>query len=543
MMRLRRRKRFFAGFSSEKAEPFDFERDYPPPQPVLQRMTVWFSLAFIVRLGLLLQPIDALDRLFIHDGLYANLAIARNIAHGSGPSVDGHALTNGFQPVITYLQALFFRFGLGPDEAARAALGLSGFFGACAAAALGNLLFRLAGLRAAWIGALIMALHPSIIRNDLDGMETSLGVCLSLVVLHAFLQDGEEIGWARSILAGLMAGVALLAQIDTAIVVALLIWHAARHWRPGRAVAVVLAAAAVAAPWFVYAWKETGRFLPENLVAERHLAGAILSYTGSPLMAPYAALCALGRLLSDVTYDDYQNAGLGAAILACGLYYAVRQARSGTRRARTVGVFLVAACAQLAFSVFYLRADWSMPRSLALVEVWAIAMAAHYTAGSPRLVHPRTVAGFIALIFAGPALGQELLGFARGGSAADAGDPCPKAFRPMAKEILPRVPQAAVLGAMRSGALAYFAPPTITVINLDGTENPRAEAALTAKALGAYVTQAGLTYVAGRQADMALLHHAWGSAPAPDFVPVAQTGATTTLYRLDWPAAADAGKK
>jgi hypothetical protein len=551
MMQLQENDTLFASFSPEREESFFLSRqnrqglaDWQLP---LQRMAVWFALAFIVRLALLMQPVAALDRLFVYDDTYYSLAIARNIARGVGPSVDGHMLTNGFQPLITYLQALLFRFELGPDQAIRGALLQSGFFGACAVAALGNLLMRLAGMRAAWSGAIVMALHPSIIRNDLDGLETSLGVFLSLVLLHCFLWDRQEMTRPGAFLTGLVAAAALLARIDTAFLVALLGLHAARNWRPPHTLMLGLAVAAVMLPWWLYSLHAFGHVLPESGLAVRRLAGLILSFSSSPLVAPYAALCALGRLLGDAPYFAYQNGGLGAAMLAAGVYYAVTQARSGSRRAWTLAMFTLVICVQMAFYAFYLRAEWFMPRYLGLAEAWAIAMGAHYVAGAPRLVHPRKVAGVIALIFAGPALGGELLSFAKGGVAADPGDPCPKAYRAMARQILPQVPDGAVLGALQSGALTYFAPSKLAVVNLDGVVNREAASALAANQAGAYVLRAGVTHLADWSFDVGVLRRAWGSTPLPVFRPMVradeQTGDRVTLYQLDWHAQADGAGK
>ncbi|OWY63176.1 hypothetical protein B7486_54525, partial [cyanobacterium TDX16] len=40
----------------------------------------------------------------VEDAWYA-LSAARNVAEGNGPTIDGEHLTNGFQPLFTFLEA------------------------------------------------------------------------------------------------------------------------------------------------------------------------------------------------------------------------------------------------------------------------------------------------------------------------------------------------------------------------------------------------------------------------------------------------------
>ena len=53
----------------------------------------------------------ALDRLFVPDDTYYTLEIARSIARGLGPTVDGVHLTSGFQPLLAFLLVPVLRFG------------------------------------------------------------------------------------------------------------------------------------------------------------------------------------------------------------------------------------------------------------------------------------------------------------------------------------------------------------------------------------------------------------------------------------------------
>src|SRR5262249_59373460 len=54
---------------------------------------------------------------FTEDGYYS-LSIARAIAAGHGPALEGSGLTNGFQPLVTLLQAAAFAIAGGSNLAA-----------------------------------------------------------------------------------------------------------------------------------------------------------------------------------------------------------------------------------------------------------------------------------------------------------------------------------------------------------------------------------------------------------------------------------------
>src|SRR5947209_18050806 len=74
---------------------------------------------FVLRLAVLLRPIGVIDKLFIPDDTYYTLTIARSLAHGHGPTVDGHTLTSGFQALLGFLMVPVFWITDNPDTALR----------------------------------------------------------------------------------------------------------------------------------------------------------------------------------------------------------------------------------------------------------------------------------------------------------------------------------------------------------------------------------------------------------------------------------------
>ena len=58
------------------------------------------AAGFLLRVAVLVRPLGVIDRLFVPDDTYYTLTIARSLARGHGPTVDGHVLTSGFQPLM-----------------------------------------------------------------------------------------------------------------------------------------------------------------------------------------------------------------------------------------------------------------------------------------------------------------------------------------------------------------------------------------------------------------------------------------------------------
>ena len=72
-------------------------------------------LAAAALLLLVLRPAaHVYDMPMTEDGYYA-LAVARNVANGNGITIDGTNLTNGFQPLFTFLQAGAFAVANGDE--------------------------------------------------------------------------------------------------------------------------------------------------------------------------------------------------------------------------------------------------------------------------------------------------------------------------------------------------------------------------------------------------------------------------------------------
>lgn len=262
------------------------------------------ALAIIAASGLLLQlrigfrDLDVVDRLFIPDDTYYTLAVARSMAHGTGPSVDGEHLTNGFQPLLAFLLVPVFALTSDLDAPLRAALLLGIICNVVCALLLARLAFRIRGDAAAIFAGLVWTFSPVATANALVGLETSLAVMMGIALTELWCQ--ARIGnLTRSyILAGALAGLALLSRVDTIFLVAPLgLFEFIRGHRKGALVATAVAFAVVA-PWWMYSAAHFGSPIPESGAAvreqislqqppigmERQIAWAVGSIVGPPFL-------------------------------------------------------------------------------------------------------------------------------------------------------------------------------------------------------------------------------------------------------------------
>jgi hypothetical protein len=115
-----------------------------------------------------------------------------------------------------------------------------------------------------------------------------------------------------------------------------------------------------------------------------------------------------------------------------------------------------------------------------------------------------------------------------------------KGYAAVAQEILAQLPDGAVLGALQSGALGYFANRGIRVVNLDGVVSGAASRALADNDMAEYMAQNRVGYFADWQVNRNLLLDHSGLANPDDLLtPIAefppQQLARFTLFRVNLP--------
>jgi hypothetical protein len=240
------------------------------------------AAAAAVHLAVALSDFGTLARNgFLYDDSFYAFQIARNIAHGIGPTFDGVHLTNGFQPLYVGLLVPIFLFaGDDPALPVHLALVMSVLFTMATALLLYRLIARRASLVAAGVATVAWVVSPIVTRQSANGLETALAVFMLALVLTWYLEKirafDRPARRSCAILGALLAG-AFLARADLAFLALamtldyLLVLRARRAapgWGRGLSTAA-LVGALVCAPWLLYGTLAVGQPIPESGRATR----------------------------------------------------------------------------------------------------------------------------------------------------------------------------------------------------------------------------------------------------------------------------------
>lgn len=240
-------------------------------------VAVLFVAGFILRLGIVLQPLPVLSANgpLIDDGFIA-LTLARSIARGDGPKLDSRTRTNGFQPLWVYLCVPFFCLLSDDMTAATGILMLSALLSWLSAILLFMIVKRLSGETAAFIAAIMWLFHPHVLRHTLNGLETGLSALLLLTLVHLYLNsrygDSQDSGgpFEPSLSFWLVLTATFLARIDSLLLLpgflALIVQKSRQKQRH------VLLMGMTTLPifgWCFASWMTLGSFLPESGTAVR----------------------------------------------------------------------------------------------------------------------------------------------------------------------------------------------------------------------------------------------------------------------------------
>lgn len=476
------------------------------------------SVYFVV----LFQGEVYLDRIFLPDDTYYTLSIARNMALGNGPSVDGVHLTSGFQPLIAFLLVPFFKMMSNGAQVVLVAIGLSALFGFINACLVGALVYRISGMfGAAMHMALFAALSPAVLLNNFNGLETSIAAMfalLSLYILHGVINGA---GYWSCVLLGLAVGFSILARVDNAIVALVIGFICVRHLSWVRVGCVVLVAFVVVLPWWVYSLENFHTIIPESGPAVReivlfhkdlHLDTArILSFAWQSMVVVFPSGFGWARhcLLLLVT----------AFAFVC-LKDALSSSRQGVAGATVLVAVLVGG-----FYVFYLPAFWFFGRYLNLVFLALIIVLggriypALVEAGDRyQFVHARKILNALSftllvgcLVSLVPLLSKPQSSLLTGAQGA-------RGYGEVAQEVISAVPDGAVLSAMQSGALAFYAERGIRVVNLDGVVNRNALPAIRSNQLFNYLAAEGVTHYTDWAFNVWAFNHYLGRSVGSSFL-------------------------
>jgi hypothetical protein len=459
-------------------------------------------VGFLLRVAVWLRPIDVIDRLFIPDDTYYTLTIARSMAHGHGPTVDGHTLTSGFQALLGFLMVPVYWITDNPDTALRVDLALLVVVDTLTIVALAWVAYRFAGRVAAVTAAAIWAVSPVAVSMAMGGLETSLAIFGAVALVATWMWANDTASTGRAVLTGVVAGLAVLARVDIAFLVVAL--GALQLWRGPRRLLVPggIAGAVVVAPWWIWCTVEFGTPVPASGAAAHRLAPvapysrqALAQVTGAVVGGPFGIWRSLRERLSDHPWSGVALFWiLVVALLALGVVWARRRAMPQL----AVAALPLFAAALLLFYAWF-GVAWYFTRYLAPVACVAaliVAVGVEHVWRSRGAWRVPLFVGTAAVLVVG------LIGVARAtrSNLSDTAAPASAfdsvtGYRNAALVVVGVPPAGSVLGAWQSGAFGYYANGRIQVVNLDGVVNPDAATAYRDDATIAYMRERGVDWI------------------------------------------------
>ncbi|WP_380176491.1 hypothetical protein ACFEMC_11605 [Kineococcus sp. DHX-1] len=193
------------------------------------------------------------------DDTYITLAYARNLAEhfhwGMTPGITSNAATSPLNVGLLALGFLLVGPFAGPDG--ELALGVVTTVLAAVAAGCAGHVTRRAGISSWWAAAAVVVVLANPLLVSAVGLEVVLVFTAVLALLAASVAG-------RPALYGLVAGLALLARLDTVVFVVLLALVSGPVLR--RLHVAVLTCCAVALPWFAVSWWFLGSAIPDTFV-------------------------------------------------------------------------------------------------------------------------------------------------------------------------------------------------------------------------------------------------------------------------------------
>ena len=466
------------------------------------------ALAF--RVAVAWAPIEWLLRRVLGDDPFYYFTIARHLGAGLGFTFDTVEPTNGFHPL--WLLVITPIFGLVRDPVRAVHLALT--VAACidvVALFLFHRLLRASGVRpsVAAVAAFLYALSPIVLSGagPLNGLETALNLALTFAFLgeyrQAFVQSSA--GVAAAVRLGVCSGLLLLTRTDNAVLLVCchgaLLWRSRRPARLRAAVAPVLVALAVAAPWLAWSALRFGSLIQVSGLSVAHVTRALINPQGwtaaslaTKLVHNFATVAAYVPI-----YRLNRNSFVGAAAgnaavmlaLAFGVALCFRRDRQEARRRflGEMGPWTAPLLACGAFIVIHtLRAvelrGWYYTSVVAVAGV-VLAISASYVVD--RLA---SVPRFLSVV--APAVLALILGSSlRAGAAPRCGEI--DGYK-MIASVNRTVPEGTRLGSWNAGLFGYLYTRG-QVVNLDGLVNNAAYDHILTRSIGAYASRREIDYL------------------------------------------------
>jgi len=455
-------------------------------------------IIFLLIIGLFthLESFRSTERLLnsVSEDGYLTLTVARNLALGKGLSTaDGEIMTNGIQPMSTFLWAGVYWLHDGDKVESIVWITVIQSIIALISAFLLWLLVKSTIREHRYIVASLTALtwyaSPVYAGYTMNGLETGLYI-LILLIISLYFVNKAILSNLEAILLGFLVGIGFLVRNDALFigfaiyVTYLFLGQESLRQRIWKAHLMGIIAFACSIPWLSYNYIYFGSIFPSSSTAQsmvsvfgqnwQNLIFTLTEYSFTFIRFPnflqellaFTAFCIL--FLSSLifvlirSYSQFSKAEqrlliLGSVyILGLSLFY---------------GLF---------FGAPYSLGRYLFPTSLFLVILWASLAVKLYFWLNFSILRYGLVAGFCIVIL-GLTIKNDVL------------QPRQHLHFQVVEWVKNNVDEQQWVGAVQSGALGYFHDKTL---NLDGKVNPAALAARKQKKLPEYIIEQKLDYLA-----------------------------------------------
>ena len=225
------------------------------------------------------------------DDSYIFFKISRDIVDWISGCLPSFQLTSGFQPLIALLYSPFFHLFWDQKELPiHLALSLNTVLGFCANIFLYHLLRKVVNRSIATFLVSIWIWSPYVMNQTINGMETTLALLLLLIIVNYYwrINDLSQTRSRSWFFLGLLLGVGFWARVDLAMLgVAVVLdqaWLAIKSDRKlpflrfRNVLLCSLTALAVASPWIVFTFMNTGNLMPISGRAVHHGTSVLFNY-------------------------------------------------------------------------------------------------------------------------------------------------------------------------------------------------------------------------------------------------------------------------
>ncbi len=456
------------------------------------------SLGLFIRLGLAWFNLETLLQKLLPDDAFYYFVVARHIAQGRGPTIDGHTLTNGFHPLWALtLAPVYAALPGGNDLPVHLSLTLGAIFDSLAAW-LGYVTVRTAtrSEKAALVTLGLYVFNPKVIVEAINGLETALNIFLLALCFWWYFSRSKKMTVRDGAILGFLAGLMVLARTDTIflfvfMLLAVLLRRRLEGLGPVLVSGVVFSLAL--APWLVWNQLTFGTTIQSSGIAVPYLIQRyfpVLVHDREVFLVLWRIVFSPVILLSFQLAWRYCGVAWIIAIASPIILRWVRARHGEVKAAVTLPAAFwlptAAALALLAFHTFY---RW-FPRNWYYIP---LAWAASLVAG-PVLVRTgqalRRASLFYGLLLGGAALLFVLQGAKEWREGAY---PWQLYMYRGAEWLNENTRPEEVVGAFNAGIYAYYSGRT--VVNLDGVVNWKAFAAIREQRLFSYIDERNVAYI------------------------------------------------